>query len=77
MGSSSAYANRHEQVIAKQSDEHLRVSRSTAGKFALVTLLAAAVAAFFLLDLGAYLTLDSLKAQQVGSPRCSPISRCW
>jgi pyruvate/2-oxoglutarate dehydrogenase complex dihydrolipoamide dehydrogenase (E3) component/uncharacterized membrane protein YdjX (TVP38/TMEM64 family) len=66
MGSSSAYANRHEQVIAKQSDEHLRVSRSTAGKFALVTLLAAAVAAFFLLDLGAYLTLDSLKAQQVG-----------
>lgn len=42
------------------------MSRSTAGKFALFALLAAAVAAFFLLDLGAYLTLDSLKAQQAG-----------
>jgi pyruvate/2-oxoglutarate dehydrogenase complex dihydrolipoamide dehydrogenase (E3) component/uncharacterized membrane protein YdjX (TVP38/TMEM64 family) len=34
------------------------------GRLALLLLLAGAVAAFFLLDLGAYLTLDSLKARQ-------------
>jgi pyruvate/2-oxoglutarate dehydrogenase complex dihydrolipoamide dehydrogenase (E3) component/uncharacterized membrane protein YdjX (TVP38/TMEM64 family) len=36
------------------------------GRIALVLLLVGAVAAFFLLDLGQYLTLENLKAQQVG-----------
>ncbi len=35
-----------------------------AGKIGLLLLLAGAVAAFFLLDLGQYLTLDSIKARQ-------------
>lgn len=39
---------------------------SSGGKLLLLLLLVAAVATFFLLDLGAYLTLASLKAQQDG-----------
>jgi uncharacterized membrane protein YdjX (TVP38/TMEM64 family) len=41
-------------------------TRSPSGKLLLLALLAAGVAAFFLLDLGSYLTLASLKAQQAG-----------
>ncbi len=40
------------------------MSGSTAGRLVLLALLVVAIGAFFLLDLGTYLTLDSLKAQQ-------------
>jgi pyruvate/2-oxoglutarate dehydrogenase complex dihydrolipoamide dehydrogenase (E3) component/uncharacterized membrane protein YdjX (TVP38/TMEM64 family) len=42
------------------------VTKKLAGKSAILALVLAAVAAFFLLDLGSYLTLDSLKARQTG-----------
>ncbi|WP_300973836.1 FAD-dependent oxidoreductase [Sphingomonas sp. LHG3406-1] len=42
------------------------MSRALAGRLGLLALLAAGIAAFFLLDLGSYLTLDALKAQQAG-----------
>ncbi|GAA3996873.1 FAD-dependent oxidoreductase [Sphingomonas humi] len=40
------------------------MSRATAGRLGLLALLVGAIAAFFLLDLGTYLTLDSLKARK-------------
>lgn len=40
------------------------MKKGLAGKLGLLALLLAAVAAFFILDLGAYLTLESLKARQ-------------
>ena len=40
------------------------MKRSIAGKLGLLALLLAVVAAFFIFDLGTYLTLDSLKARQ-------------
>jgi pyruvate/2-oxoglutarate dehydrogenase complex dihydrolipoamide dehydrogenase (E3) component/uncharacterized membrane protein YdjX (TVP38/TMEM64 family) len=40
------------------------MSRKTIGRLALVTLLALGIAAFFLFDLGSYLTLDTLKARR-------------
>ena len=40
------------------------MSHGKAGKVALFAFLVAAIAAFFIFDLGAYLTLDSLKARQ-------------
>jgi pyruvate/2-oxoglutarate dehydrogenase complex dihydrolipoamide dehydrogenase (E3) component/uncharacterized membrane protein YdjX (TVP38/TMEM64 family) len=40
------------------------MTRGNAGKLALVALVLAGIAAFFLLDLGAFLTLDGLKARQ-------------
>jgi pyruvate/2-oxoglutarate dehydrogenase complex dihydrolipoamide dehydrogenase (E3) component/uncharacterized membrane protein YdjX (TVP38/TMEM64 family) len=66
MGSSRPNANRQDQDRTGCRGGQGQVSRSALGKIALFALLAAGVAAFFLLDLGAYLTLDSLKAQQAG-----------
>ena len=40
------------------------MSRTSLSKIALILLIAAAIAAFFLLDLGTYLSLESLKARQ-------------
>jgi len=40
------------------------MSQGKASKFGLLAFLVAAIAAFFIFDLGAYLTLDSLKARQ-------------
>jgi hypothetical protein len=54
-----------------------RVSRSAPARSALLALLAAGVAAFFLLDLGAYLTLDSLKARQAELAALVDSGRCW
>lgn len=42
------------------------MSRISLGKLGLLLLLVGAVVAFFLLDLGSYLTLDNLKARQEG-----------
>jgi pyruvate/2-oxoglutarate dehydrogenase complex dihydrolipoamide dehydrogenase (E3) component/uncharacterized membrane protein YdjX (TVP38/TMEM64 family) len=42
------------------------VTKSIAGKAGILALVLAGVAAFFLLDLGSYLTLDSLKERQAG-----------
>ena len=42
------------------------MTKGLAGKLGLLALLLAAVAAFFLLDLGSHLTLDGLKARQAG-----------
>ena len=42
------------------------MTKSLAGKLGLLALVLAGIAAFFLLDLGSYLTLDSLKARQAG-----------
>lgn len=40
------------------------MKQASFGKFALLALVAAAIAAFFVFDLGAYLTLDNLKSRQ-------------
>jgi pyruvate/2-oxoglutarate dehydrogenase complex dihydrolipoamide dehydrogenase (E3) component/uncharacterized membrane protein YdjX (TVP38/TMEM64 family) len=67
MGSRSADAKPNERVHAPHvpsASKQIGVSRGLAGRLGLLALLAAAILAFFLLDLGSYLTLDSLKAQQ-------------
>jgi pyruvate/2-oxoglutarate dehydrogenase complex dihydrolipoamide dehydrogenase (E3) component/uncharacterized membrane protein YdjX (TVP38/TMEM64 family) len=70
MGSSAADAKQdglyRRPALATQGDRDAVVNRGLAGRLGLAALLVAGVAAFFLLDLGAYLTLDALKARQAG-----------
>jgi pyruvate/2-oxoglutarate dehydrogenase complex dihydrolipoamide dehydrogenase (E3) component/uncharacterized membrane protein YdjX (TVP38/TMEM64 family) len=68
MGSRTANAKRPPYIEHKSAASDAApsggVTRALAGRIGLFVLLAGAITAFFLLDLGSYLTLDRLKTQQ-------------